>query len=120
MARAMAVLDRELQQKREELRKLFVEHRTADGIYIWGNPADPGPERIWGKPVVQSTYQTENTGVVGDFAMFSELAVRRGIEVQVSNSHSTYFIEGKLAIRADMRAALLFYRPKAFCQVTGI
>jgi HK97 family phage major capsid protein len=94
--------------------------RTADGIHIWGSPAEVGPERIWGKPVVQSTYQTENTAVVGDFPMFSELAVRRGIEVQVTNSHSTYFVEGKLAIRADMRAALIFYRPKAFCTVTSI
>lgn len=94
--------------------------RTADGIYVWGNPSEAGIERIWGKPVVQSTYQTLGTSVVGDFAMFSELSVRSGVEVQVSNSHSTYFIEGKLALRADFRAALIFYRPKAFCLVSGL
>jgi hypothetical protein len=48
------------------------------------------------------------------------LAVRRGIDVQVSNSHSTFFAEGKLALRADVRCALIHYRPKAFAQVTGL
>lgn len=94
--------------------------RTADGIYIWGNPSEAGPERIWGLQVAQAQAQTQNTGVVGDFGNFSELAVRRGVEVKVSNSHSTYFVEGKQAIRADLRAALIFYRPTAFCTVTGI
>lgn len=94
--------------------------RTSDGIYIWGNPSDAGPERIWGLRVVQADAITENTGLVGDFANFSELSVRRGVDVQVSNSHGTFFIEGKLAIRSDMRTAFIVYRPAAFCQVTGI
>jgi len=94
--------------------------RTADGIYIWGNPSDAGPERIWGLQVAQSDAITENTALVGDFATYVELATRRGIDVQVSNSHSTFFIEGKQAMRADLRAALVVYRPAAFCQVTGV
>lgn len=94
--------------------------RTADGIYIWGNPSEVGPEFIWGLRVVKSDAQTENTAVVGDWANYSLLAVRRGIEVQTTNSHGTFFIEGKQAIRADMRAALVFTRPGAFCTVTGI
>ncbi|MBM7788860.1 phage major capsid protein [Tenggerimyces flavus] len=94
--------------------------RTADGIYIWGNPSDAGPLRIWGLNVVESDAITENTGLVGDFANFIELAVRRGIDVQVSNSHGSFFIEGKQAMRADMRVALPVYRPAAFCTVTGI
>jgi HK97 family phage major capsid protein len=94
--------------------------RTADGLYIWGNPSDAGPERIWGLRVVRAQALTENTGLVGDFANFSELAVRRGIDTQISNSHLGYFIEGKQAIRADMRVALVVYRPAAFCTVTGI
>ena len=30
------------------------------------------------------------------------------------------FIKGKKAIRADIRAAFVVYRPAAFCTVTGI
>lgn len=94
--------------------------RTADGLYIWGNPSDAGPERIWGLQVVRAQAETAGTAIVGDFQNFIELAVRRGIDVQVSNSHSTYFVEGKQALRADMRAALVVYRPAAFCTVTGL
>jgi HK97 family phage major capsid protein len=94
--------------------------RTADGLYIWGNPSDAGPERIWGLRVVRAQAATLGTAVTGDFANFSELSVRSGITVQISNSHSTFFAEGKQAVRADMRVALVFYRPAAFCTVTGL
>ena len=94
--------------------------RTSDGVYIWGNPSEPGPARIWGLPVVESDAITENTALVGDFANFSELYMRRGVEVQVTNSHGDYFIEGKQAMRADFRAALAVYRPSAFSEITGL
>lgn len=94
--------------------------RTADGIYIWGNPSDAGTDRMWGLAVAQGDVLTAGTAIVGDFATYSELAVRRGLDVQVSNSHSTFFIEGKQAVRADIRCAFIVYRPAAFCTVTGI
>ena len=94
--------------------------RTADGIYILGNPADPGPDRIWGKQVIQTVAETEGTALVGAFRSYSELAMRRGLELKVSDSHSDFFVNGKLAVRADMRAALVVYRPLAFCTITGI
>jgi len=62
---------------------------------------------------------TENTALVGDFS-FSELAQRRGIDVQISNSHADFFTNGLQAIRADVRVALVIYRPAAFATVTGI
>ncbi len=93
--------------------------RTADGIYIWGSPAEVGPERIWGLGVVLAEGLTENTAIVGD-TTFTELAVKRGIGIQVSNSHSDYFVKNQQAIRAEMRAAFVVYRPAAFCSVTGI
>jgi HK97 family phage major capsid protein len=94
--------------------------RTVEGIYILGSPVEAGPSQIWGMRVVESDAQIENTAVLGDWAAYSLLAVRRGIEVQTTNSHAGFFIEGKQAIRADMRAALVFLRPAAFCTVTGI
>lgn len=94
--------------------------RTADGIYIWGSPSEAGPARIWGLPIAQADSITLGTSLVGDFANFSELVTRRGVDVQVSNSHSTYFVEGKQAVRADVRVAVVIYRPAAFCTVTGL
>ena len=93
--------------------------RTTDGIYIWGSPSEAGPATIWGLPVAQETRLTENTGLVGDFD-YSELAFKRGVEVKITDSHSDYFIKGKQAVRADMRAAFQVYRPAAFATVTGI
>ena len=94
--------------------------RTGDGVYIWGQPQEAGPMRIWGLPVVETTGMTENTAVVGDFAVHSELAMRSGIDFQVTNSHASYFTDGKLAIRADFRLAFISYRDTAFCTVTNL
>lgn len=94
--------------------------RTADGIYIWGNPSDEGPDRIWGLPVRQTTAITENTGLVGAFRPHAEVIRREGINITLSTEHSTYFIENKVAILAESRLALAVYRPSAFCTVTSI
>jgi len=94
--------------------------RTADGMYIWGNPSDEGPDRIWGLPVRQTTAMTQNTGLVGAFRPYAEVLRREGITITLSTEHGTYFIENKVAILAEERLALAVYRPSAFCTVTGI
>ena len=94
--------------------------KTTDGVYIWGHPSEAGPERIWGLPIAISDVVPAGTAIAADFAAHTELAIRRGIDVQISNSHGTFFVEGKQAIRADMRCALVVYRPTAICTVTGL
>jgi HK97 family phage major capsid protein len=93
--------------------------RTTDGIYIWGNPADAGPARMWGLPVASAIALPQGTGLVLD-TTFTELDTRRGIDVQVSNSHADYFVHGQQAVRADTRVALVVYRPAAIATVTGL
>lgn len=94
--------------------------RTADGIYIWGSPSEAGPERIWGNQIVLADGLTLGTAIVGDWANYSELDERRGILVKITDSHGTFFVEGKQAVRADMRVAFVVYRPAAFVTVTGL
>lgn len=93
--------------------------RTADGLYIWGNPSEAGPERIWGLRVAKVQAATENTGIVID-TQFTELAWKKGMTIKVSDSHGTYFVENKQAVRAEVRVAFTLFRPTAACSVTGI
>lgn len=93
--------------------------KTADGVYIWGSPMDAGPARIWGLPVVLSTAVTENTMIVGDYARFAMLHVRRGLEIQTGFTNDD-FTDGRVTYRAGIRVALVHYRPSAFTQVTGV
>ena len=94
--------------------------RTADGIYILGNPASEAPKSIWGLTPAISDNQTENTAVVGDFLNYARFYLRRGIEMKITDSHDTNFINGKQAIRAGFRGCTVWKRAAAFCTVTGI
>jgi HK97 family phage major capsid protein len=95
--------------------------RTADGLYIWGNPAQAEPvQRIWGLPVVLTTSETQNTGLVGAFRLGAQVFYREGIRVEATNTNSDDFEKNLISIRAEQREALAVYRPKAFCTVTGI
>lgn len=94
--------------------------RTTDGIYIWGSPAEAGPERLWGLNGVVTTAETEGTGLVGDFGLYSEIYRGGGVDIKISDSHSDYFIKSILAIKAVEYLALCIYRASAFCKVTGI
>jgi HK97 family phage major capsid protein len=94
--------------------------RTADGIYIFGNPTESGPERMWGVPVVVTSAETEKTIVVGDFANYAALYIKRGLMVETSDSHGYLFTSGVLAIKATMRCAAVYFRGTAFCKVTGV
>lgn len=94
--------------------------RTTDGIYIWGSPADVGPNRIWGVNVTLTTVLAAGTGIVGAFRAGGQIFRRSDIAFAVSDSHSDFFIKNQLMIRAEERLALVIFRPAAFCTVTGI
>ena len=94
--------------------------KTADGQYIWGHPSMPGPMMLWGVPVKPTTAIAETVALGGEYQLHSFFALRRGIDMQITNSHGEYFAQGKQAIRMDLRAAMVHLRPKAFGEVTGL
>jgi HK97 family phage major capsid protein len=94
--------------------------RTSDGVYIFGNPTESGPERLWGVPVIVTSAETQNTGVVGDFTNYAALFVKKNIKMETTNSHGELFVSGVLAIKATMRCAAVYFRGSAFCKITGI
>ena len=93
--------------------------KDANGNYIWGSPAEAGPERMWGKPVVPTTAISEGTGLTGDFTMFSQIYRKRQIRVEVGLINDD-FVKVKMTIRVTGRLALVIYRAAAFGTATGI
>jgi hypothetical protein len=94
--------------------------RTADGQYIYGSPAERGPQVSWGVPVIASSAVPVGTGIVGCFKLACQPFFRQDMTIAVSDSHSDFFIRNKLMMRAECRVAFPVFRPAAFVQVTGI
>jgi HK97 family phage major capsid protein len=95
--------------------------RTADGLYILGNPSEGGVPPLFGVPVrLTTSFGAAGTGVVGSFRPWAQVFNRAGLTVEVSTEHSTYFTERKVAVALMRRLALAVYRESAFCTVTGI
>lgn len=94
--------------------------QTVDGVYIFGSPMETGSDRLWGLPVVKQQIDAAGTAYVGSFLPDAvALFERKGIDIQMGYV-GTQFAEGKRTFRADMRAALVWQRPAAFCSVTGL
>lgn len=94
--------------------------RTADGIYIWGNPSEPGLPRIWGLPVTPTVAMTQNTAIVAAFDASMMIFRRTGVSFAISDQHSDFFITNKLMLRVEERLAFPVFRPAGICTVTGV
>lgn len=94
--------------------------QTSDGIYIWGSPADSGPARMWGLPVVTTTNATLGTALVGAFDMAAQIFRKAEVSFAISDQHNDFFVKNQLMLRVEERLALAIYRPNGFAKVTGL
>lgn len=92
---------------------------TGSGEYLAGPPsAGAGPRTMWGLPLVVSNRIANQTGLVGNWAM-ARLHMREDANVKVGFVNDD-FINNRVRILAELRAALTVRRPNAFCQVTAL
>lgn len=89
------------------------------GNYLMGPPSQVGATTLWGMPVVESEGITENTGLVGDFAMGATLFDREQAAIRVGTIDDQ-FTRNMQTILAELRAAFIVHRPSAFTKITGI
>lgn len=93
--------------------------KDANGNYVHGRAAAEGSiQTIWGLTPVVSAVFPQGTAWVGDFD-YLYLWLREGISLAASDSHSTFFIQGLVALLAELRAGAALIQPKALCKVTG-
>lgn len=84
----------------------------------YGNGGIAG-DVYWGLRTVVTQSMTENTILLGAFAMAAEVVRRKGLTVDMTNSDQNDFIKNLVTLRAEERLALAVYRPSAFGTVTG-
>lgn len=102
--------------------------KDSNGQYLGGGPyfgaygvgGFTNVGTMWGLPVVNSTFITAGTAYVGAFRIGSMLWRRQGVTVEATNTNDTDFVYNLITIRAEARMAPAFYKPLAFCQITGI
>jgi HK97 family phage major capsid protein len=85
------------------------------GQYIASDPLG-GQLRVptlWGLPTVVTNTMPAGHFLAGDF-MMAVIGDRLPATIDVSDSHSTYFTENKIAIRCEERIGLAVLRPAAF------
>lgn len=90
---------------------------AGDGHYYSGGPFSMTPQVLWGVPLIPSQAIPVGHVLVGDFAIGAQLFVREGVNVLLSDSDQSDFIQNRITILGEMRAALAVWRPAAFSDV---
>lgn len=91
--------------------------RNGNGDFYAGGPFAMATPRLWGLPVVESEVIPQGTAWVGAWN-YAVLYDREQAGIQVTDTHSDFFIRNLVAILAEMRAAFAVLRPPAFVKIT--
>jgi len=90
--------------------------KDGENRFYFGRPFASGNQTLWGLPRVECEGVPEGTALLGEFRK-AVIWDREKASIQVSDSHSDFFIRNMIAILAEQRAAFGVIRPSAFCEV---
>jgi HK97 family phage major capsid protein len=90
--------------------------KDANGRYLVTDPQNASTLRsLFGLTVVESTAMTAGTFLVGTSdPRASVIRMKQEATIEISTEHADYFTRNLIAIRAELRAALVVMRPGAF------
>lgn len=88
--------------------------KNSFGQYLRANPGTLLPPTLWGLPVLDSTSLAPGEFMVGAFGMAAQIWDRDDATVEISTEDRDNFIKNMVTIRAEMRLALVVYRPESF------
>jgi len=88
------------------------------GNYLMGPPNTAGATTLWGRPVVLSTGMPVDTALVADFTAVT-LFDREQAAIRVGLANDD-FIRNIQRILAELRAALVVFRPLQVVKLTGV
>lgn len=86
------------------------------GQFLFGSPTGLQAQTLWGLPVVECEAVPSGWGWVGDFRQMVYWS-REQASIQVSDSHSDFFVRNLIAILAEQRGALGVLKPNAFVEM---
>lgn len=98
---------------------VLMKAKDSTGRYLMVNPGEMPKPMIWGLPIAQSEALTATNGLVLDTTYFP-IAIRKGLTIGVSDSHSDFYAKNMLALRAYIRAGLKKRRDEAACKLTSL
>ena len=106
----------------ESVEHVQLTETSAAGFY-YGDPRAMPAKMLWGLPIVEDQYglaafnsatlKDKQVGLIGDFAMQSEILYRHGVRVEFG-LNSDDFSKLTQSVRAYVRAVLSIYRLRAF------
>lgn len=92
--------------------------KASTGQYILVNSplpgTDPNSARIWRIPLVVTPAMEQGDVVMGPWASAAALYDRESITVRYSDQHAEYFTSNMVAILAEERVGMAWYRPESF------
>jgi HK97 family phage major capsid protein len=90
---------------------------------IWfptGNKAAQVSPPPFDMVVVPSPDMPAGQAIVGAFKLGGMVFQRGGVATQAANTHADYFQKNQTMIRSEIRVAVVYFVPAAFCLVTGV